>query len=320
MSDTSFYPEPFIIPPTAPHKQTLILLHGTSQTGPTFAESFMLPFSSQKPNNSSPTNGSDHIHEVQKTTLAEYFPCCKFVFPTGARRKTTVFGGKETNAWFDVTDFGDRTKGEMEMREGMRESSIYLSQLIKSEIRALYEGRAMEEAQKNDVETGGHEMKGRVMLAGFSQGCAMGMMLLLGGELERLGVLGGFGGFVGLSGWLGFRRQINETISDSPSISEAVGDLVAKRKVTSAYLRKLLELDPPGEVWNLSTKGLNKPIFLGHGESDLKMKFEWGGQMRDTLVNLGMNVNFHSYEGLAHWWNDNEMSDVVKFLEKNWDS
>jgi len=231
-----------------------------------------------------------------------------------------VFGGKETNAWFDVTDFGDRTKGEMEMREGMRESSIYLSQLIKSEIRALYEGRAMEEAQKNDVETGGHEMKGRVMLAGFSQGCAMGMMLLLGGELERLGVLGGFGGFVGLSGWLGFRRQINETISDSPSISEAVGDLVAKRKVTSAYLRKLLELDPPGEVWNLSTKGLNKPIFLGHGESDLKMKFEWGGQMRDTLVNLGMNVNFHSYEGLAHWWNDNEMSDVVKFLEKNWDS
>jgi predicted esterase len=49
------------------------------------------------------------------------------------------------------------------------------------------------------------------------------------------------------------------------------------------------------------------------------MKYEWGGQMRDTLVNLGMNVDFHSYEGLAHWWNDNEMSDVVKFLEKNWD-
>lgn len=230
-----------------------------------------------------------------------------------------MFGGKETNAWFDVTDFGDRTKGEMEMREGMRESSVYLSRLIKDEVEALYDKRSNEEGEKISVGTEGHERGGGVMLAGFSQGCAMGMMLLLGGELERLGVLDGFGGFVGLSGWLGFRLQINEAILDIPSAPE-VGDFVAERKVTTAYLRKLLELDPPGEEWTISIKGLDKRIFLGHGELDQKMKFEWGRQMRDTLQRLGINVDFHSYEGLAHRWNDDEMSDVVKFLERNWDS
>jgi len=279
----------------------------------------MGPFPSPKSNNTSPTHRTNQIHKVPNTTLAECFPNCKFVFPTGARRKTTVFGGKETNAWFDITDFGDRTRGEMEMREGMRQSSLYLAKLIQNEVEVLHYRRSDEGEEKNGLVTERHEGKGTVMLAGFSQGCAMGIFLLLGGELERLRVLDGFGGFVGLSGWLGFRRQIDEVLPDAYPALQAVEDFGAERKAATAYVRRLLELDQPGEEWIISTKGLDKPIFLGHGELDQKVRFEWGGQLRDTLARLGAHVSFHSYEGLAHWWNDDEMGDVVKFLETNWD-
>lgn len=270
-------------------------------TGPIFASSF-LSTEFPTPKRTKPA----HDEAAIKTTFPEYFPDCKFVFPTGAARKTTVFGGRETHAWFDISDFSDRTKGEPEMIDGLRESSIYLSLLIKKEIELLYESRA----------ENGHE--GKVCLVGFSQGSAMGSMLLLGAELERLGVSYGFGGFVGLSGWLPFRRQIEEAIVGGLEDESMAEGVAARRRNAMLYVRRLLGLDAMGRDWDADSKALHVPVFLGHGELDRKVNLEWGLQLRDVLQKLGVEVSFKSYPGLAHGWIEEEMMEAMEFLKNKW--
>lgn len=305
MISMATHPEPYVKLPTAGHKTTLILLHGTSQTGPLFAQSFLATRFSPPCPSLANSSTAQVVHET--VTFPEYFPCCKFVFPTGAPRKTTVFDGRETNAWFDITDFGDRTKGETEMIEGMRESSLYLANLIWNEIRLINGDKARD---------------GEVFLAGFSQGSAIGLMLLLSGELHRRGVERGFGGFIGLSGWLPFRRQIEEVIwRDHDSHLEgrsACDDIITRRKDTTTYIRKLLGLGTADGQWSPGPNSWDVPLLLGHGKLDVKVKLEWGLQLKDTLGELEMDVEFKSYVGLEHWWNEEEMKDVAEFLGLKW--
>lgn len=148
------------------------------------------------------------------------------------------------------------------------------------------------------------------MIGGFSQGAAMSIMLFLSGELERLGIRrgpGGVTGFVGMSGWLPFRRQVGEVVS------EAGPSDIGKRKAAREYVRRLLLLDPSScdnEAY------LDVPLYLGHGEIDEKVKLQWGQEMRDVLLGLGVNVGLSTYEGLAHWWNEQEILDLVNVFRQ----
>ncbi|KAL2070417.1 hypothetical protein VTL71DRAFT_13443 [Oculimacula yallundae] len=297
------HPEPYIRLPTTSHQTTLIVLHGTSGNGPQFAEQF-LPTLFSQPRATQADASSVKVAD-KKFTLQEYFPNCKFVFPTGAFRKVTVFGGQETNAWFDIADFGDRTKGEMEMIDGMWESCLYLADLVRNEIEEL--------SGKGD---------GKVVLAGLSQGSATGIMLLLTGEIHRLGYQPGFGGFVGFSGWLPFRRQIEGVISDEYNGKlDFGGDVAAKRTETTSYIRRLLGLESSNsndERYLPGQNHLDVPVFLGHGELDVKVNYQWGLEMRDTLSHLDMKISFKSYEGLHHWINEQEIEDVADFLGTLW--
>ncbi|KAK0119599.1 hypothetical protein ONS95_011039 [Cadophora gregata] len=298
------HPQPYVRLPLAAHKNTLILLHGTSQTGAKFAESF-LPALFSPPASSPPISTSSVAHE--KISFPGFFPTCKFVFPTGAARSTTVFGGRETNAWFDLSDFGDRTKGEMDMLEGMRESSLYLAGLIQQEAELL-DGQIAE----------CDERPGSVVIMGFSQGSAMGLILLLGGELQHRGLVKRLGAFVGLSGWLPFRRQIEEIfLKVSVGLSSA-SETAAVRNATTSYVRELIGLECADNKWISGSESLSVPVFLGHGKLDVKMKFEWGLQLKNTLKQLGMDVEFKSYAGLEHWWSEKEMIDVAGFLSQTW--
>lgn len=70
------------------------------------------------------------------------------------------------NVWFDVSTIDDRTVGEDEQIEGLRESSGYLCELISAEIANLEKiGRG-----------------GEFGAVGFSQGCAIGAWVVLNGE------------------------------------------------------------------------------------------------------------------------------------------
>ncbi|KIM97809.1 hypothetical protein OIDMADRAFT_129925 [Oidiodendron maius Zn] len=183
------YPEPHVILPNLPHihTNTLILLHGTSTSGPELA---------------APLLSTNFIGPSSQTpaTIHQFFPTCKFVFPTGSLNPTTVFNSRHTHAWFDVHSFADRTIGEdsASFRHGLRASLRYLAALIKAEVEILRKQK-----------TGG-----RVVMGGFSQGAAMVITLLLSGELEMAGIGSEFGGVVGMSGWLPLRSQIDEVSKD----------------------------------------------------------------------------------------------------------
>jgi predicted esterase len=208
------------------------------------------------------------------------------LFPTGSPKSTTVFNGKTTNAWFDIHSFSDRTIGEEDQIEGLKDSVRYLKGLIEEEVGALGGGRE------------------RVVVWGFSQGGAVVGILSLSGVLER----GRVGGLVGMSGWLPFRRQIQDVVLGS----EGEG---GKRDTAVKFVRELLSLEEP----EVGGGGLKTPMLLCHGEEDQKVKLEWGVEMRDLMKELGMDVSFTSYPGLAHWYNGGEMRDIVLFLRGIWE-
>merc|ERR1712093_543230 len=87
------------------------------------------------------------------------------------------------------------------------------------------------------------------------------------------------GGVIGLSGWLPMDNKAKE-------------------------LRK------PGNE--------NLRVFMGHGKQDNVVQFAWGEMsynlMKDQLAMP--NVEFHSYNGLAHSANEQELMDLAKFLNK----
>lgn len=304
IDQASLYPDPYTILPNSPHlhTDTLICLHGTSTSGPELAgpllsTSFMSPSSQST------------------TTLPLLFPSCKLIFPTGALNPTTVFNGKETHAWFDIHSFADRTIGEdsLTFRRGMRASVRYLTALIKAEVEIV--GR-----QQNGK-------SGKVVLWGFSQGAAMAIILLLSGELERAGIGLGFGAVVGMSGWLPLRSQIDETIKGAAKANEYVDkELKEKRERVRSFVRGYLELDDYGdgnsevgrERKDEDDEWLNVPTLLGHGKIDEKVRVEWGLQMADVLTELGLNIQRKAYDGLAHWWNEEEIAGISEFLEKIW--
>lgn len=292
------YPEPHVILPNLPHihTNTLILLHGTSTSGPELA---------------APLLSTNFIGPSSQTpaTIHQFFPTCKFVFPTGSLNPTTVFNSRHTHAWFDVHSFADRTIGEdsASFRHGLRASLRYLAALIKAEVEILRKQK-----------TGG-----RVVMGGFSQGAAMVITLLLSGELEMAGIGSEFGGVVGMSGWLPLRSQIDEVSKDiSYDVTEEARE---KRGKAREFLRRYLELDDYGEGnsevairrWP-DDVGIQVPIFLGHGQADEKVRLELGLQAMRVLRALGFDVQWEGYNGLSHWWNAEEIANIAKFMETVW--
>jgi lysophospholipase-2 len=135
----------------------------------------------------------------------------------------------------------------------------------------------------------------------------MGLMVLLSGELERLRVriASDIGGFIGMSGWLPFRKQLS-LVSGPKRYAEVVG-----------YVRALLMLEPLDKSL-LGIEGeetmCTLPIWLGTGEEDAKVKLDWGREMEDVIVGLGMEATLTSYRGLGHWWCDEEISELREVL------
>lgn len=117
-------------------------------------------------------DGNDFVPVARELDLAAVGPV-RFVFPHGPLREVTVNAGRVMRAWYDVLG---RDLAESEDEDGLRESQALLEALI---ARERTRGVAAV----------------RIVLAGFSQGCAMSLLTGLR-HAERLG------GVVGLSGYL----------------------------------------------------------------------------------------------------------------------
>ncbi|KAI8622724.1 Phospholipase/carboxylesterase/thioesterase [Chytriomyces sp. MP71] len=56
------------------------------------------------------------------------------------------------------------------------------------------------------------------------------------------------------------------------------------------------------------------PYFMGHGDSDEVVAFQWGRKSADKLKELGRQVTFKTYKGMGHSSCQQEMGDLAKFL------
>lgn len=191
------------------------------------------------------------------------------------------------HVWFDITTIADRTIGEDKQVAGLAESTTYLSKLIKEEIGML----ELLGQSKDDL-----------ILAGFSQGCAMAIWVLL-----YLGLK--LGGFVGMSGWLPFRRQIDD-------VMKAEEDQTVRRLRVLDYMSNAVPVSYLSDCPALERLGsFTTPVFLGHGMLDIKVRTSWGEEMRDTLICLGLKIRWKGYEGLEHWYMvPDEIEDISNFL------
>ncbi|PQE06045.1 acyl- thioesterase protein [Rutstroemia sp. NJR-2017a BBW] len=147
--------------------------------------------------------------------------------------------------------------GEEAQKEGLRESIEYLGWVIKEEVERLPAG-------------------GKVVIGGFSQGSAMSVFLLLSGELERLGVGDRVVGLVGWSGWLPFRRQIEEVAGTGEGWRDG-------RKRVEGYVRRLVGLGEGG--WGEDGDGggeADREGYIVSGEKEEDRQIEDSRQMKES--------------------------------------
>ena len=120
-------------------------------------------------------DGTDFLPVADELKLGAVGPV-RFVFPRAPVRPVSINGGAPMRAWYDIRD-ADLARREDEA--GLRESMALVQRLVEREVARGMPAR-------------------RIVLAGFSQGCAIG----LGAGLrhpERLAGLAGLSGYVPLA-------------------------------------------------------------------------------------------------------------------------
>ena len=133
-------------------------------------------------------DGNDFVPICEELDLSSVGPV-RFVFPHAPVRPVTINGGMAMRAWYDIvgTDLA-----RIEDEPGLRASAI--------EVEALIERERQRGVAAN-----------RIVLAGFSQGCAMTLLTGLR-HRERLA------GLVGLSGYLPLAQTTAAERSDANAL------------------------------------------------------------------------------------------------------
>jgi phospholipase/carboxylesterase len=122
-------------------------------------------------------DGNDFVPVAEQLELSGIGDL-RFVFPTAPTRAVTINGGMRMRAWYDILG-ADLVRREDEV--GLRESVVLVQELIDREIALGIPAS-------------------RIVLAGFSQGCAMTLLAGLRAP-QRLA------GLVGMSGYLPLAAQ-----------------------------------------------------------------------------------------------------------------
>ena len=131
-------------------------------------------------------DGNDFVPIAQELDLASVGGV-RFVFPHAPVMPVTINGGHRMRAWYDILGTGDiRTR---EDEKGLRNSQALVEELIARE-----KERGMP--------------AGRIVLAGFSQGCAMALLTGLR-HAERIA------GVLGMSGYLPLAPALEKERSEA---------------------------------------------------------------------------------------------------------
>lgn len=132
-------------------------------------------------------DGNDFVPIIPQLNLSDC-PAIRFVFPSAPSMAVTVNGGYVMPAWYDITgrDINDR-----EDLAGIHKSAIAISEIIEGE---ASRGIAYE----------------KIVLAGFSQGCAMSLQVGL--RFPRT-----LAGIMALSGYLPLAKSLSLERSEANS-------------------------------------------------------------------------------------------------------
>ncbi|KAJ3332519.1 hypothetical protein HDU76_013957 [Blyttiomyces sp. JEL0837] len=84
-------------------------------------------------------------------------------------------------------------------------------------------------------------------------------------------------GFIGLSGYLPLHKKVDQIVSST-------------------------------NQWT--------PYFMGHGDSDEVVEYEWGKLSADRLKEMGREVTFKTYRGMGHSSSEAELRDITAFLKQ----
>lgn len=311
------YPEPLVIPPrNLPHKQTFIILHGRGSSGEKFGPALLdTPF--QPPAAKAPVaDGADASEtNTAPATLAATFPHARFVFPTAARRRATVYGRAYTHQWFNNWKLDPPATAREDLQApGLRETTAYLHGLLRDEAAAVPGGASS------------------VVLGGLSQGCAAALVSLLLWEGEP------FAAVFGMCGWLPYATRLSEQMS-AASVEEMgseQGDDTDGGKVDEDAFDPFergddsdTKSDPPTRAMNWLREEIQLersqpksavlvfkdiPVFLRHGVEDDRVSVVLGRAASRCVRDLGVEADWKEYEQLGHWYSAGMLHDVVSFI------
>ncbi|CAD6590312.1 MAG: hypothetical protein ASARMPRED_004722 [Alectoria sarmentosa] len=274
----SDYPGPLVVPASATHRQTFIILHGRGSNAASFGPDLLATKVSTSPD-----------------TLKDAFPHVKFIFPTASKRRAVIYNRSVINQWFDNWSLQTPTKREELQINGLRETSAYIHNLLRGEMELVGASN--------------------VVLGGLSQGCAASLISLLTWDGPPLAAVFGMCGWLPFRKQMKDIAQPSSDCEDNEDLfarSDQYED-VPPAAQAGAFLREELEMSPA--ISRMSFQ--DTPVFLGHGTKDEKVPINLGREAADCLKSMGVEVFWKDYDDLGHWYSITMLDDLVAFLEMN---
>ncbi|KIX00129.1 uncharacterized protein Z518_10266 [Rhinocladiella mackenziei CBS 650.93] len=246
---------PYVVPPTVPPSSperaaTLIFLHGYGDD----AEGLPLGF-------------------AQQFQFNNKMPYLKWILPNAEHNH-----GAMTRAWYVPKTLPNAMKppgpgheqdeDALDDEVGIMKSVDLVDQLVEQEIKS------------------GTPAK-RILVGGFSQGCAVSLVWGLAGRLRNE-----VGGVICLSGYLPLRNRIEE---------------LRKERVLGDSTDGADDVETDRKKW-----------FYAHGTMDMLIPAKLYMQGKEELATWvdKENIEEHLYQGMGHSTNAAELRDILGFLEK----
>jgi predicted esterase len=264
-------PITWTVEPTAPHTHTIIFLPSLAREGEEFGRDLL-----------------DNCPNAEDRSLPEILPGCRFVFPTARFRLGSGFDWKILNLWFDMARLSDPEYKKKIQLPGLESSAVQIMDILNTQLQEV--------PPEN------------IILAGFGQGCAMALAILM--SLDH-----SLGGFVGMSGWLPYQSSLEEALESKPEPDE-LGEHGLQEPCVRAqtFLRDLFDL-PALDTPEKETTAYGTPIFLAHGTKDTTIPVAFCDAAAKTVRAAGYKVTMKQYDGMAHGVAVSlEIDEILEFI------
>ena len=225
--------------------------------------------------------------------------------------------------WFDKWSTEDPEDRRELQIDGLRETTELIHGVLREETKAV------------GIDS--------IFLGGLSQGCAAGLIALLLWEGKPLPV------FFGMCGYLPFNDLLAEVLSGESSIRVANEEKRAQNPHLDDGTSDSLDItfeDPSNCCTEATTSSLPESpsvhaidalrqmlsipsssaehlpfqktrLIMGHGAMDEMIPHAVARKAAQCLRQLGVEVSYHEYPHLGHWYSEDMLTDVAECIEKN---